>query len=383
MNRHLLAFLLFFSLTLQAQDTWPEPFVVSPDTLHYRSFETKEFQYITTGKDSIPFTKVITPEYSKRFKNIKSGKYSGFDDDENAWVRYRLKNPHGYPFQIIFPVDVKRSTVYVGKDNKWQHFTTGYQIPWERRDGIRQSRQIVYTIPANSTVYVYAYLSNLEYPDALFPNVGNYNTVVKEKFHNSLNFVVEDVVMGCFIGFILFAVVFNLLFFYISRERMYLVYAITLMCSVLYSLSDIVSKSFFLEGTRAAIVFQAGSIILLMVMTVQTLRLFFKFRQHYPRWDKYLLYTPLVLIILGTLAALAGEAGEIVIAIITVIAIIYMVSFIIGTFIILVLFLRKKDKDARLFVVAALPFFISLLADIFANWEWTVYCGGTWTILVL
>jgi two-component system, NtrC family, sensor kinase len=383
MKKVLLYILLTVSFALQAQDKWPEPFIVSPDTIHYRSFKTSQFQYVTTGQDSIPFSKITTAQYTKRFKKLSDNYDNDFDDKEHAWVRFRLKNPHSYPFPITLPVDVKKSTVYICANNKWQQFTSGYSVSWEKRDGIKQTRQIVYTMPANTSVYVYMYLSELTYSDVLFPNVNNYFTEVKEKFHDQINYVMSDVVMGCFIGFILFAVIFNLLFFYISREKMYLAYAITLLFSVLYSFSDILSKSLFLEGTQGVIIFQVGALLALMVMMAQTLRLFFKFRLYYPRWDKFLLYTPLALIAIGLLGLIGGTVGEIMIAIVAIIAIIYLLSFVIGTFIILILFLRKKDKDARLFVLAAFPFFLSLFGEVFTRWEWTVYCGGTWTILVL
>ncbi|KOS08394.1 hypothetical protein AM493_16860 [Flavobacterium akiainvivens] len=50
---------------------------------------------------------------------------------------------------------------------------------------------------------------------------------------------------------------------------------------------------------------------------------------------------------------------------------------------VLIIFARRKDKEARLFTIAVVPFFASFIVSIFVDWEWTTSAATVWAILIL
>jgi len=391
MNKKLLfSLFLFFGLRAVAQQDWPPAFTVSQDSLTYASMPLKYWQCYDLGKDSVSFSKVSTAQFSKKFTTFKERPKSNFNfnvgtSKQNFWVRYRLKNPHGFPLQIAFPVISRQATYYIGVNGKWQHFTSGYLVPWSKKDGIKSYNYIVYTLPANTEVNVYAYLKGIDHGRDVYPRLDNYSTFIKSTFHGQMAYSLDDAITAAFFGFIFFGVIFNLLFYYVNRERVYLIYSVTLLVAAITAVSSIIDTAFLSENPGAGGAFQAICIFTLMFMIIHTMRLFFRIRQYYPRWDKMLVWCPVVLIVLGIISVLLpdGNIRTIGITAVAVAAVFIIIIFIVGTIIMVVSFLRKKNKEARLFVIAALPFLISILMSFFIDFDFIILIASIWTVGVL
>jgi two-component system, NtrC family, sensor kinase len=391
MNKLLLWLLLFFGFQAFAQDNLPEAFTVSQDSVKYSPMPLKYWQYYYTGKDSVSFSRVTTSEFSTKFITFKQKdtdavlKVNIGNVSKNVWLRFRLKNIHAEPLQVALAVKSRRGTYYIGHDGKWQDFTTGYLVPWSKKSGIKRFNYIVYTLPANTEVTVYAHLNNLSGPDLdMAPEVVNYATFVKSVFHDQTVHDFEDIISAAFFGFILFAVLFNLLFFYVNRERVYLVYSVTLLIAAFTTVSGVIDSTFFKENPGGGSTFQSALIFILMFMIIHTVRLFFRIRQHYPRWDTALVWSPVIVLLLAVVCAIlpATKFKDTAIISVAVAAVILMLVFFVGTIIMVIAFLRKKNKEALLFVVAALPFFLSILISMF-DFDWAIPIGSIWTISVL
>jgi two-component system, NtrC family, sensor kinase len=383
--------LLLAALGAHAQGSWPEAFKVSADSLEYEPMDEKYWQYLSTGKDSVSFTRISRPEYDKKFRtfnyvydNSNFNVRIGESVTENAWIRFKLYNPDAHPLQLAFSVPVSRATYYFSQNGKWQDYTTGYMVPRNKKDGIKRFNYILYTIKPYTEVTVYAYYKRKS--DSRFsPKPVNYNAFVKEVFHEETVYTLDDIITAAFFGFISFGIVFNLLFYYVNRERVYLVYSITLLVAAMATASDVIDTAFFENKPGAGNIFVAFSIIALIVMVIQTLRLFFRIRKYYPRWDTFLVWSPFIFLILGAVVYLIPEGNikRIVSTSIAVLCIAVILTFIVGTIIMLVAFLRKKNKEARIFVLAALPFAISLLLSMFTDDDFSILFSGIWVIGVL
>jgi two-component system NtrC family sensor kinase len=388
MKKILLLSLFFFSLSITAQNNWPEAFTVSPDSAHYARMSQKYWQYYDMGTDSVPFSKVSSAGFDEKFTTYKQVdtdfKVTVGTSKQNVWVRYRLHNPNPFVVHLTLQAESKSTTFYITHNGTTQTLVSGYRVPWAKRDGLKASYQVVYDVPADTDVTVYAYSKGIEYSEAMVPQVANYFSEVKQQFHNAQLYTIDDIVSGGFFGFIIFAVIFNLLFYYVNRERVYLVYSITLLFSALYALSDVVEKSVFRDNYTAASIFEATSVISLMFMVTYTFRLFFRIKLHYPLWNKFLVYGPAILIVIGGISLIFSDnIQKTILVVVGVLSVIFIVVFIVGSLVMIFSFLRKKNSEARMFVLAALPFFISLPISMFTDFEWIVYGAGTWTILVL
>ncbi|MES2485229.1 MAG: ATP-binding protein [Bacteroidota bacterium] len=391
MKRIVPILLLFFGLQAVAQHNWPPAFTVSQDSVNYKSMPVKYWQCYDMGKDSVPFKKVSAASFDKNFTTYVLKEDEGNFNvtvgtpKDNVWLRYKLKNPDSQPLQIALQVNTKLATYYIGKEGSWKELTTGYTVPWSKRDGIKKYNYILYTLPANTEVAVYAYIYGTNHNKDLYPQPANYNTFVANTFHDRIDYDFDDIISSAFFGFIFFGVIFNLLFFYVNRERVYLVYSITLLVSAITVAGSIIDVAFFRENPKAGIAFQAICIFVLMFMILHTMRLFFRVKQYYPRWDRLLVVAPPVLFVLIFTSTLlpAGTITKNVITVLAGTALIAIIGFIIGTLIMVIAFLRKKNKEARLFVIAALPFLISLLLSFFTDYDFLILLSGMWAISIL
>jgi len=120
-------------------------------------------------------------------------------------------------------------------------------------------------------------------------------------------------------------------------------------------------------------------------MVLHTMRLFFRVKQHYPRWDRLLVWVPPVLLVLIVISTVlpTGPVTKNVIVVLAGAALLTIIGFVIGTIIMVIAFLRKKNKEARLFVIAALPFLISLLLSFFTDYDFLILLSSTWAIGML
>lgn len=391
MKKILIYLCLLTAFGLHAQGIWPEAFKVSADSLDYEPMGSKYWQYLATGKDSVSFAAISKPAFDKKFRA-----YNYVDDNsnfnvrigesvaENAWIRFRLYNPDAHPLQLAFSVPVSRATYYFWQNGKWEDYTSGYKVPWDKKDGIKRFNYILYTIKPHTEVTVYAYYKRTK--DSRFsPRPVNYNAFVKEVFHEEIVYTFDDTITAAFFGFISFGIVFNLLFYYVNRERVYLVYSLTLFVAAMVTARDLIDTAFFKNKPGAGNVFVAISLIVLIFMIIQTFRLFFKIKEYYPRWDKFLTWSPLTVVVLGVAINLIPEGNlkRIVSTSIAVLCIVVILIFIVGTIIMLVAFLRKKNREARIFVLAALPFALSLLLSLFTDYDFSILLSSIWAIVVL
>ena len=340
------------------------------------------WQYLEMGNDSITLKAVLSPEFQKRFKNLDEKTRRTFTEKQNVWVRYKLHNPHTYPLTILLQAKENDITFFIGPQR--QRFNQGYMVPWKNRSGLKSYMEVVYTVPANTVVEVYVYIKSIRYVDSLYPKPGNYNKFVEQAFHNAPVFTFNDAIAAAFFGFIFFAVIFNMLFYYVNRERVYLLYSLTLVFSALYAAIDVISVEFLRNYPSMAEKIQAFLILTLIFLIIHTARFFFNVRQYYPRWDKLLVWSPVIIIGLGILSLIFHKTtGSVPIVYVTLVAIVIFATLIGGTIIMLISFLRKKNAQARIVVIAALPFLLSLILSVFTDVEWIVYGGGLWTIVVL
>ena len=385
MKKHLLYLLLLISFSALAQDDkWPQSYVVKTDTVTYHDIPDENWEFINTGRKHLTIQEVTKPEYSKKFKKpIKSVSFS--NEKSQVWIRFGLKNGAPTSQIITFTTTRDREHIYISKNNKWQHFLSGEKVPWSKRDGIKDLNEIKYTLAPGEEVKIYVHHDDVTMLEGISPPVvGNYLKIVEKNFVNNQTYKEDDVIAFGFFGFIMFAVIFNLFFYYVNRERVYLVYSFLLLSSALLVAKEAFSSLLFSEYRDTYSVFVAVVVIAFIIMLVHTVRFFFRVNVHFPGWDKFLVYFSVFIGIVGTTLYVAFQNGWIItFFVITGLTSLCAIVFIVAAIILIISLLRKKDKEARLFVIAAVPFLVSPIISAFIDSEWVVTSFGMWTILVL
>ncbi|WP_051199910.1 sensor histidine kinase [Flavobacterium subsaxonicum] len=385
MKKHLLYLLLLISFSALAQDSeWPQSYVVKTDTVTYHDVPDENWEFINTGRKHLTIQEVTKPEYSKKFKKpIKSVSFS--NEKSQVWIRFGLKNDAPTSQIITFTTTRDREHIYISKNNKWQHFLSGEKVPWSKRDGIKDLNQIKYTLAPGEEVKIYVHHDDVTMLEGISPPVvGNYLKIVEKNFVNNQTYKEDDVIAFGFFGFIMFAVIFNLFFYYVNRERVYLVYSFLLLSSALLVAKETFSSLLFSEHRDTYSVFVAVVVIAFIIMLVHTVRFFFRINVHFPGWDKFLVYFTVFIGVVGTTLYVAFQNGWIItFFVITGLTSLCGIVFIVAAIILIISLLRKKDKEAGLFVIAAVPFLVSPIISAFIDSEWVVTSFGMWTILVL
>ncbi|WP_020214555.1 ATP-binding protein [Flavobacterium rivuli] len=383
MKRILLCFLLFLTVPVFAQNEWPEAFVMDNNANIYTHLPNRNWQYINTGEDSVAFNNVIKPEYSKRFKE-QTNKISNIKEKAHIWVRFRIKNAAKEPLIFTISVYNEREDVYINRKNKWEHFVTGYMVPWSKRSGIKSIDDIKYTLAAGEEIKIYANLGDVTFINGVGPKIGNYLKVVDRYYLSAPNYAKDDVLSFGFFGFIIFALIFNLFFYYVNREKVYLVFAFLLFFSALLIAENVLSSLLFGEYRMGYSAFLAATIIFFIITFIHTLRYFFRIKIHFPGWDKFLIYFSVFVGVTGFAEfILFINNWPIPLIVIGIITALGFFVFFIAAIVMIISLLRKKDKEARLFVIAAMPFLLSPIIAAIIEWDWIFAACGMWTILVL
>ncbi|TRW24755.1 hypothetical protein FMM05_09645 [Flavobacterium zepuense] len=375
--------LLLFALPAFSQQSWPEAFVIKTDSLIYQDLNDNNWQYINSGEKIITFKDIITPKYTKRFLPAKRT-VSFQNQKSHIWLRYRLKNNYPHAKIISFTSIRDNEHIYISNKDKWLHFKSGDMIPWSKRDGIKGLNQVTYTLAANEEVLVYADLGEVVFYTGVTPGIGDYLKIIKTKYLEQPTYTTDDILSFGFFGFILFAVIFNLFFYYVNREKVYLVYSFLLLFSALLLAMEVFSSLLFAENREAYPFFIGITILGFIIMFIHTIRYFFRISIHFPNWDRFLIYSSVLIGIIGILIFVGYIMHEVLFLIIVCgFSVLIVLAFLVASIVMIISLLRKKDKEARIFVIAAVPFLVSPIIAVIVQWDWIVTTFGMWTILVL
>src|SRR4029077_8484961 len=216
-------------------------------------------------------------------------KIKGVDRSINTfWLRYRFKNNMGHEAGITIPKDVSYTVLYTrGSDGKWNPKTTGKIVPWSKRDDLKRITSITYTIQPGEELLIYErdsfnYAINYEL-DFLEINVGFTDKVMQDYDDNNYPSVLPSLLFG----FFLLAALFNIYFFLVVHERVYLFFSLMLLGRGLPLLLD---NIVFLPEHPVLKWYAATPLWLsYFFFLIHFTRYFLQTFKYVPRWDKFLI----------------------------------------------------------------------------------------------
>jgi two-component system NtrC family sensor kinase len=341
--KKILSFLLTFLpvLNLIAQNNLPPVFEIKTDTIEYLLLNDSNWQMLEDRTGKLTINQVIHSPIADQFHAFNKVDYSTNVD----WFRYRFKNVMSHEAGItIGEGGAGYADVYTQNAiGKWDHKISGHEVPWSQRDGLKKMMQVTYTIQPGEELLLYernVFDYNFDRPQNFVFRVGLTDKVIQKNYDNG-----SSVLPAFIFGIFLLAALFNLYFFMVVRERVYLYFSLA-----------IAFESFarFLDGTD--ILFREQPVIGLYVL-YECFAIFFFFFIHFvryfletfkyvPRWDKWLVGLGLYSIVFGILMIPNITTAYINPGLGT------LYFFILITFI---LFLNSGNRSVRLRVMAALP----------------------------
>ncbi|WP_116787753.1 sensor histidine kinase [Flavobacterium psychrotrophum] len=380
-----IAFLLFLLsfISVAAQQRWPEAYIVQSDSAKYVDIPDDNWQRLNTYEEHITLKQVASTKYDTMFAKAKSSRREFFKC--YSWVRYKIKNTDTKNVLFTFSANKGRQDFYVkAEGNKWIHYVAGDMVPWSERSGIKDISEVPFELAPGQEVFVYIDMGQITAFNDIQPSIGNYFKVIEEHYLKAELYQRDDVISFGFFGFIIFAMIFNLFFYYVNREKVYFVFSLLLLFSALLLGKEVLSSLWFNEYRQLYTFFMVFTVTGFIIMLLNTTRFFFRVNVHFKGWDMFLRYYSIFVGFAGVFVYM-GLINKWFIFLIVVATLVGLAgfAFIVALIVMLISLLKKKDKEARLFVTAALPFLVSPILNAIIPSQWVYTMCGVWTILAL
>ncbi|RWY54238.1 sensor histidine kinase [Mucilaginibacter gilvus] len=350
---------------LRAQTVPLQVYDIKTDSAENTWLGKQYFQILPDPSEKLTLQQVR----SMQFQQVKTEGFRVKDFNTSAyWCKYSFKNTLPTPVNLAITGSISQLDVFAidsaGKVNKK---TTGYDVPWSRRSGLKRFRQAVFALQPGQQMAFYErqFIDfKLDRRATIVPGF----KILKNEQRDAIDFYedrLKDVGIISFLcGILILAALVNLFFYSVSREKVYLYFALfgffyTLLAGN-FTLYDV-----FLKEIPVLARFSQLLALFCGFFLWKFLSIFYEAPTLYPRWYKvsnYLSYTislsaatllsPQIIGKLALSATLAGVVG----------------IFVLNSLVILSFSLFKSRQEKVFKLITALPFLfigiIYLIADI-------------------
>jgi signal transduction histidine kinase len=335
-----------------AQNVLPPACDIDTDTVANITLDNAYWQILEDPEGKWTIDEVSQSPLADKF-HANTTKIKGFDYSINTfWLRYHFKNNMGHEARITIPKDVTYADLYTRtSDEKWNHKMTGTNVPWSKRDDLKRLLSVTYTIPPGEELLIYErdsfdYLINR--PDFLEINFGFTDKVIQDYYNDNDPSILSSFLFGLF----LLAALFNLYFFLIVRQRVYLFFSLTLLGR---GFAGFIQSNIFFHEHPLVKGYLVGALFMFyFFFLIHFVRYFLETFKYVPRWDKFLIglsiYT-IIIFILRKMNIIADEP--------------YFGTVLLFILITFLLFIRSTNKSVRWRVAMALPTICILLIPLF------------------
>lgn len=238
-------FLLFLSTNSFAQTNLPHAYEIKTDTAVNITLDEAYWQMLEDTKGKLTIDQVSQLPLAERFHPNNTNK-KGIDHSTKVyWVRYRFKNSMRHEARISIPKNVTSTDLYArSADEKWNHKRTGTNVPWSKRDDLKHIKAVSYIISPGGKLLIYErnnFDNDIDMPGLPSPKIGFTERITQEQYLYNNSYILPSILFG----FLILAALFNIYFFLIIRERVYLLFSLTLLSRA--SASFLYDTDFFLR----------------------------------------------------------------------------------------------------------------------------------------
>ncbi len=379
--RVLIGILIGVTFRAAAQDHFPPALEITDDNGSEIILNTRYFRVLPSTSDDLTLEDVMHESAETAFVPFHDSLFAGAGR-RVAWFRFRIRNSTGRSHIFTFPYPGRKSSFYIKvASGRWEGLTTGYSVPYSERDGLKRQMRVLYSLDNGEEATIYQNMESSADAGEMRPAVAIYDPVSgANKGEDAAYF--ESVLNAALFGFMLFAALFNFFFFFIVRERVYLFYAITLLTAATFTISEPLLYVFLSERPGAVQSIHAFLMIGMIILVLLTIRLFLNTKKTFPIWDKFLVYFPFLMIGIFTVIRFTVPASQFS-TVIDIAAFCLIVFYIIGILVMLIIYLIRRDANARLLTLALIPFFVGVLASMGGSYEWVTITGLVWAVTVI
>ena len=222
-----------------AQTSWPPVYEIKSDTATRERFDTVYFQRLEDKEGKWTFSDVRRLPLADKF-HTKGVKADGIDTNaiHTYWHRYRLKNVMVSPARISLTSYVDYYDVFAKKtDSPWVHYKTGLVRAWDKRDGLKMSAAgyIPLVLMPGEEIMIYDRRQRLNDTNFIMnPHFRNTDKIIQNEYVDYVHkegrfYAALELTEAFMLGFLLVAFFYNIIFYRIVREPVYLHFSLFLL----------------------------------------------------------------------------------------------------------------------------------------------------------
>jgi signal transduction histidine kinase len=296
----IITILLFACKGVCAQSFLPAVYELGTDTAALYKLEGNYSQMLEDPEDKYTIEQVASSAFNSKFGINNTAKTGVKAKIRTYWFRFRLRNQLNRDVQLYF--NSNRAYTYmelytpIGND-KWQKQSTGVLMPWSQRDGLKQELKLPYILKQGQEVLVYQkvkYDFRYRAPELPAPSF-----TIKERFLESFYYTTADgngmrklITDGIVMGIWLIAALYNLVLFFIVREKVYLYFSLWVFLYCCIAFQDQLQLLLYREQIALfSSLIQSPFNWVTAMFQVLFIRSFLQTRKNLPQWDKALLFT--------------------------------------------------------------------------------------------
>jgi len=388
MKKIVLIWLIFlFSIAIAvAQNNLPPIYEIKNDTASEFYLDTAYYHILEDKEGKLTFNQITQPSLINHFHS-KGIKTKDVDTSSTIfWFRFRLKDVTNKEIKIALPALGNETHFYIVQGtNQPKDQKTGDLIPESKRDGYKRINAIPVTLMAGEEVLVYSRVRNffpLNFLQDFKISVYTQKFIDQEYIVKGDEYVPFSTIRDSFFGAILvIGAILNFLFFLINRERVYLFFASFLLCLFVpvFPLREIIARENFVLYSYLSDLW-----IFWPFFFFQFMRYYLQTYRFLPRWDKLILFIS----VLGLLSLSARTLSlyfnfnfntpfNLPLTYFTISSICYFITPF--------LLYKNNRQSARLFMIASLPFSVSMimLMCMYSLVDFGLFISDSWTNSVI
>ena len=298
-------FIILFCLTLLQQGISQNPsspaFDIATDTIGTITLPTINWQYVEDRAALWTIDSVRQSPVADKFHSNTPENRGNNDPMFNYWVRFRLKNTmdRDAHFALQF-LRGRQSDIYLFEPNgKEHHLVNGLLIPWSKRDGNKLKNPfgggyIPVSILAGDEWVVYMKSNSKRgrgaLPSRLLIRLFSMDKMTSELSQDEDTNYIETIKDSVFFGILLWVAIFNLFFFTIVKERVYLYFALYVFFLGFGRFSTALFHLLLREHPAIySPFFSPFCLVFLTSFSTYFFRNLLKTYLYFPIWDKFLL----------------------------------------------------------------------------------------------
>ncbi len=284
----LLSLLFIFWVDVKAQGSLPPVYEIKSDAVSEFLIDSTYWQILADPDSDLTFEQVRQPPLSTDFSDIQSLRRTLKKPGDIYWYRYRIKNLFHSTIRICVGSVAPRADFYfVDSSGAYKHYRTGWNYHLKEKDGFKKANVISIEIAPYEEVFAYfrRYQLIKSAPGVTNIKISNAYHLMKSELteYDRQYYAGEFAIQPFFSGLFILAAIFNIFFFFVVRERVYLylsLFLFTLSISYNSTIMDVLFPASYLVS-RILLRF----IFISFFFLLQYVRHYFKTFVILPKWD--------------------------------------------------------------------------------------------------